>query len=118
MPVDPKEAPPGCVAVASDRGGCRQCVFYIDDRCASDFFCSELSRADESEVHFIKAPSSKFKRGDRVRKVKGSDWQGLVCGEYSTALTPEGYNVESEFHPGSVQLYPASALELVTEDMP
>lgn len=55
----------------------------------------------------------KFKRGDRVRKVKGSSWQGIVCGEYTTCLNPEGYAVESEREPGSVQIYPASALELV-----
>lgn len=54
-----------------------------------------------------------FKRGDRVRKVKGSSWQGIVCGEYSTALTPEGYAVESEREPGSVQIYPRQALETV-----
>lgn len=59
----------------------------------------------------------KFKRGDRVRKTKGSSWQGVVCGEYSTALTPEGYAVESEREPGSVQIYPASALELVPDSV-
>lgn len=53
----------------------------------------------------------KFKRGDRVRKTRGSSWQGHVCGEYSTELTPEGYAVESEREPGSVQIYPAGALE-------
>lgn len=56
---------------------------------------------------------AKFKRGDRVRKVKGSSWNGWVCGEYSTTLTPEGYAVESEREPGSVQIYPGAALELV-----
>lgn len=59
----------------------------------------------------------KFKRGDRVRKTKGSAWQGLVVGSYSTSLNPEGYNVESECHPGSVQIYPANALELVTDEV-
>jgi dihydrofolate reductase (trimethoprim resistance protein) len=54
-----------------------------------------------------------FKMGDRVRKKSGSHWQGLVVGWYSTTLTPEGYAVESESHPGSVQIYPASALELI-----
>lgn len=57
----------------------------------------------------------KFKRGDRVRKIKGSSWHGVVCGEYSTSLTPEGYAVESEREPGSVQIYPAAALELVVD---
>lgn len=55
----------------------------------------------------------KFALGDRVRKIKGSSWQGCVVGTYSTDLTPEGYCVESEREPGSVQIYPAAALELV-----
>lgn len=55
----------------------------------------------------------KFKRGDLVRKLKGSEWVGIVVGEYSTELTPEGYCIESLAHKGSVQIYPASALELV-----
>jgi len=54
-----------------------------------------------------------FKLGDRVRKKSGSHWQGVVVGCYSTTLTPAGYAVESEFHPGSVQIYPAGALELI-----
>lgn len=55
---------------------------------------------------------SKFKRGDMVRKIKGSEWCGRIVGEYSTKLTREGYAVESYFHSGSVQIYPAEALEL------
>lgn len=54
---------------------------------------------------------AKFKLGDRVTKMKGSRWTGLVVGVYSTALTPEGYAVESETETGSVQIYPAAALE-------
>ncbi len=54
----------------------------------------------------------KFKLGDRVRKVSGSEWQGIIVGTYSTTLTPEGYAVESENHKGSVQIYPAKALEV------
>lgn len=56
-----------------------------------------------------------FKRGDLVRKRSGSQWQGHIVGEYSTALTPEGYAVESDAHVGSVQIYPAAALERVPE---
>lgn len=52
-----------------------------------------------------------FGLGDRVRKKSGAAWQGHVVGWYSTTLTPEGYAVESEFHPGSVQIYPVAALE-------
>ena len=62
------------------------------------------------------ARSGKFSRGDRVRKVGGSQWEGIVVGEYSTTLTPEGYAVESCAHAGSVQIYPAKALELVSQD--
>jgi dihydrofolate reductase (trimethoprim resistance protein) len=52
---------------------------------------------------------------NRVRKIRGSSWQGRIVGFYSTTLTPEGYAVESEREPGSVQIYPAAALELVKE---
>jgi len=54
-----------------------------------------------------------FGLGDRVRKKSGAAWQGLVVGWYSTKLTPEGYAVESESHPGSVQIYPVAALDRV-----
>lgn len=54
-----------------------------------------------------------FVYGDRVRKKSGSQWQGRIVGWYTTDLTPEGYAVESESHPGSVQIYPAKALEFV-----
>lgn len=52
-----------------------------------------------------------FRIGDNVRKVRGSQWHGRVVGWYSTELTPEGYAVESDRERGSVQIYPASALE-------
>ena len=58
----------------------------------------------------------KFKRGDLVRKIKGSQWKGTVVGEYNTELTPEGYAVESSTEKGSVQIYPAAALELCTTE--
>jgi dihydrofolate reductase (trimethoprim resistance protein) len=51
-----------------------------------------------------------FQYGDYVEKISGSDWCGNVVGWYSTQLTPEGYAVESFYHPGAVQIYPASAL--------
>ena len=53
----------------------------------------------------------KFKLGDLVKKVSGSQWHGTVVGTYSTELTPEGYAVESATEKGSVQIYPAKALE-------
>lgn len=57
----------------------------------------------------------KFQLGDRVSKAKGSSWNGHVVGFYSTAMTPIGYAIESEREPGSVQIYPESALALATE---
>lgn len=60
-----------------------------------------------------KLKQAKFKLGDAVMKVSGSAWSGTVVGTYSTKLTPEGYAVESDSHQGSVQIYPANALQLV-----
>lgn len=57
--------------------------------------------------------SDRIEIGTRVRKKSGSEWQGIVVGTYSTKLTPVGFCVESECHPGSVQIYPAAALELM-----
>jgi len=57
-----------------------------------------------------------MKLGDRVQKIKGSHWHGIIVGSYSTELTPIGWCVESEFEKGSVQLYPESALEIITPD--
>lgn len=54
-----------------------------------------------------------FKLGDLVTKTSGSAWTGRIVGTYSTTLTPEGYCVESDAHPGSVQIYPAKALKHV-----
>ena len=53
-----------------------------------------------------------FQLGDAVEKISGSSWHGRIVGWYSTDLTPEGYAVESDFEPGSVQIYPAAALRL------
>lgn len=62
-------------------------------------------RIDPREIY------PKFQLGDTVKKIKGSQWHGTVVGTYSTALTPEGYAVESSTEKGSVQIYPAAALE-------
>ena len=56
-----------------------------------------------------------FRLGDRVKKIKGSEWHGIIVGVYSTELTPVGFCVESEREKGSVQLYPEHALELNQE---
>ena len=53
----------------------------------------------------------RFRLGDKVQKIRGSSWRGTVCGWYSTDHTPEGYNVNSDFEPGSVQCWPLAALE-------
>jgi hypothetical protein len=60
----------------------------------------------------------KFELGDYVKKSKGSEWIGYIVGTYSTKLTPEGYCVESLHHIGSVQIYPASAIECALEFAP
>ncbi len=54
----------------------------------------------------------KFRFGDAVRKTSGSQWHGRIVGWYSSTLTKEGYAVENLHEVGSVQIYPASALEL------
>jgi len=56
---------------------------------------------------------TKFQIGDLVKKVKGSQWCGYVVGFYSTELNREGYCVESLAYHGSVQIYPAAALEKI-----
>lgn len=56
-------------------------------------------------------PDMKYPLGTLVQKTKGSSWRGKVVGFYSTELTPIGYAVESIYEPGSVQIYPESALE-------
>lgn len=53
----------------------------------------------------------KFQIGEYAQKKSGSQWHGRICGTYSTKLTPEGYAVESFTEKGSVQIYPAAALE-------
>jgi dihydrofolate reductase (trimethoprim resistance protein) len=54
-----------------------------------------------------------FEFGDRVQKKRGSNWHGRVVGFYSTDATREGYAVESEREPGSVQIYPYEALDRI-----
>ena len=71
----------------------------------------QLSDVDDP-INSCTTKQSKFKRGDFVKKRSGSHWQGHIVGEYSTLLTLEGYAVESDFHDGSVQIYPVAALEL------
>jgi len=65
--------------------------------------------------HGVLVTGAEWKIGDMVTKTKGSSWTGLIVGFYSTKLTPIGYAVESINEPGSVQIYPQSALELFEE---
>jgi hypothetical protein len=58
-------------------------------------------------------PSSAFRLRDMVRKKSGSWWEGRVVGFYSTEQTPDGVCVQLDKPMGPVQIYPASALELV-----
>ena len=66
--------------------------------------------AQDADMTTIPLPHWRYRMGDRVTKTKGSSWTGRVVGFYSTSLTPEGYAVESENEPGSVQIYPVGAL--------
>jgi len=72
----------------------------------------ETAQPQPEPVAWMPATHSTFGIGDMVRKVRGSQWRGRVVGWYSTGLTPEGYAVESANEAGSVQIYPAVALEL------
>lgn len=64
-----------------------------------------LAHPAESEAKHERWPI-----GTLVEKIKGASWRGQVVGYYTTSLTPEGYCVESEREPGSVQIYPRAAL--------
>ena len=81
------------------------------------YLCDQIPHPDTVPcIRCVPHPSEKYPKfaiGDTVRKVKGSQWHGKVVGTYSTTLTPEGYAVESSTEIGSVQIYPAAALEKV-----
>lgn len=63
----------------------------------------------------IMEENSAFAIGDLVRKKSGSWWEGRVVGFYSTEQTPDGVCVQLDKPMGPVQIYPASALELVEQ---
>lgn len=56
-----------------------------------------------------------FQLGEAVQKKGRASWRGHVVGWYRTSITALGYAVESAFEPGSVQIYPESALEAWAE---
>lgn len=57
--------------------------------------------------------SFKYKLGDKVRKKKGSEWEGIVVGFYRTPITDYGYCVASSYHRNAVLIYPEAALERI-----
>lgn len=73
-----------------------------------------LQRIHGCATEVTAAAFATFQIGDLVAKTRGAQWRGRVVGRYSTELTPEGYAVESSTEFGSVQIYPAAALELVS----
>ena len=93
------------------------CPHRKTPECMQTAFWVWLKIEESLELPFVAKQKAKaihgFNIGDHVRKKSGSEWQGHIVGWYSTELTHEGYAVESETHKGSVQVYPASALELV-----
>lgn len=70
------------------------------------------AREDAETIRTALSGGWRYKIGDRVKKkgVKGQ-WHGVVCGYYSTEITPRGYNVMSLLEIGSVQIYPEDTLE-------
>ena len=114
--------------IAAERTASAEPVAYLygrdDGSCDLILDCNgeyarSLLESGATETPLYAAPPSadvgelvgrKYRMGDRVTKIKGSSWTGLVVGFYSTSLTPIGYAVESENEPGSVQIYPESAL--------
>ena len=70
-----------------------------------------MTEPTEQSYHSFIAYGWKYKLGDRLTKKSGSSWTGKVVGYYTTSLTARGYAIESENEPGSVQIYPESALE-------
>jgi hypothetical protein len=52
-----------------------------------------------------------FRMGESVAKKGRASWRGKIVGWYRTDLTDLGYAIESHFEPGSVQIYPQTAIE-------
>ena len=55
---------------------------------------------------------AKFFWHNRVRKKKGSWWEGIVVGWYKTQATTIGYCVQLDIPQGPVQIYPEDALAI------
>lgn len=80
----------------------------------------EAMTAEIERIEALARPDGfRWGLGAKLGKKRGSSWRGTVCGFYSTPHTPEGYCIASEFEPGSVQVWPAAALEeLMPSDWP
>lgn len=60
----------------------------------------------------LRRADAPFVLGDSVRKRPGGgEWRGVVVGLYLASKTPLGFAVESVREEGSVQIYPARALQ-------
>jgi len=81
----------------------------------SDPHDSQQRPGDPMTPSILSVALATFPMGTRVRKKTGSSWQGRVVGYYSSSLTTLGLCVESEREPGSVQIYPLKALEVLPE---
>jgi dihydrofolate reductase (trimethoprim resistance protein) len=55
-------------------------------------------------------PDAVHELGAWVQKKGRASWRGRIVGWYRTNITALGYAVESAYEPGSVQIYPETAL--------
>jgi len=53
---------------------------------------------------------AKYPLGALVQKKGRASWRGRIVGWYRTDITALGYAIESIYEPGSVQIYPESAV--------
>jgi hypothetical protein len=76
-------------------------------------------RIDELEeaLNAFRFCSDRFPFGSRVRKKKGPEWVGKVCGYYSSTFTPEGLVIEctADGARGQVHVEPAKRMEKIYE---
>lgn len=94
----------------------REAAIRIASMQLSGYVAPQLAEAVAADViEAFELVMSGFDFGERVRKIGGSSWHGHVRGYYVTDRTICGACVESERETGSVQIYPASALEIVKE---
>ena len=88
------------------------CSSGLDTENILSGFCDSIPTVQAFARHRQAKPEGfRWPIDAKVRKKRGSQWRGTVCGFYSTPHTPEGYCVVSDFETGSVQVWPAEALE-------